>query len=275
MKKKIILSAVLVLVLSTVFALTGCGGDDAESKEDKVIKVGATPAPHAEVLEVIQDNLEEEGYTLEIVEYNDYILPNKGVSSGDLDANYFQHISYLNNYNEENETDLVSAGSIHYEPFALYTGKTKSLDDLKAGSKIAVPNDGTNEGRALKLLEAEGLIKLDPEAGFLATKLDIVENPKGLEIVEMEAAQLPRVLETVDMAVINGNYAIDAGLKLEDAIAMEKDDSEAAEAYANVVAVAKGKEDSAKIKALIKALQSDEVKEFMEETYGGAVVPLF
>jgi len=275
MKKKIILSAVLVLVLSTVFALTGCGGDDAESEEDKVIKVGATPAPHAEVLEVIQDNLEEEGYTLEIVEYNDYILPNKGVSSGDLDANYFQHISYLNNYNEENETDLVSAGSIHYEPFALYTGKAKSLDDLKAGSKIAVPNDGTNEGRALKLLEAEGLIKLDPEAGFLATKLDIVENPKGLEIVEMEAAQLPRVLETVDMAVINGNYAIDAGLKLDDAIAMEKDDSEAAEAYANVVAVAKGKEDSAKIKALIKALQSDEVKEFMEETYGGAVVPLF
>ena len=240
-----------------------------------MIKVGATPAPHAEVLEVIKDNLEEEGYTLEIVEYNDYILPNKAVSEGELDANYFQHISYLNNYNEENGTDLVSAGSIHYEPFALYAGTTSSIDDLADGAQIAVPNDGTNEGRALKLLEAQGLITLDPEAGFLATKLDIVENPHNLDIVEMEAAQLPRVLETVDMAVINGNYAIDAGLNLSDAIAIEADDSEAAEAYANVVAVANGNEDSEKIQALVNALKSDEVKQFMEETYGGAVVPLF
>ena len=277
MKKKIVFSAVLALTIAATFALTGCGGgeDDAKSGDDKVIKVGATPAPHAEVLEVIKDNLEEEGYTLEIVEYNDYILPNKGVTAGDLDANYFQHISYLNNYNEETGTDLVSAGNVHYEPFALYAGKAKSLDDLKEGSEIAVPNDGTNEGRALKLLEAEGLIKLDQEAGFLATKLDIIENPKGIEIVEMEAAQLPRVLETVDMAVINGNYAIDAGLNLSDALAIEADDSEAAEAYANVVAVAKGNEGSDKIKALMNALCSDEVKEFMEKTYGGAVVPLF
>ena len=275
MKKKIVFSALLALALAATAVLTGCGGDDKESKEDKVIKVGATPAPHAEVLDVIKDDLEAEGYTLEIVEYNDYILPNKAVSAGDLDANYFQHISYLNNYNEENGTDLVSAGDVHYEPFALYPGKVENLADLKEGSEIAVPNDGTNEGRALKLLEAEGLIKLDPEAGFLATKLDVIENPKGIEIVEMEAAQLPRVLETVDMAVINGNYAIDAGLKLDDAIAIEADDSEAAEAYANVVAVAKGNEESDKIKALMKALQSDEVKKFMEETYGGAVVPLF
>ena len=237
--------------------------------------MGATPAPHAEVLEVVKDKLAEEGYTLEIVEYNDYILPNRAVSEGEIDANYFQHISYLNNYNEENETDLVSAGSIHYEPFALYPGKTASIDSLADGAKIAVPNDGTNEGRALKLLEAEGLIELDPDAGFLATKLDIVKNPKNLEIVEMEAAQLPRVLTDVDMAVINGNYAIDAGLNLSDAIAVEADDSEAAEAYANVVAVKKGNENSDKIKALVAALQSEEVRKFMEETYGGAVVPLF
>lgn len=273
MKRKFI-SAALVLSLAGTLALTGCGGEEAGG-EDTVIKVGATPAPHAEVLEVIKDNLEEEGYTLEIVEYNDYILPNKAVSEGELDANYFQHISYLNNYNEENGTDLVSAGSIHYEPFALYAGTTSSIDDLADGAQIAVPNDGTNEGRALKLLEAQGLITLDPEAGFLATKLDIVENPHNLDIVEMEAAQLPRVLETVDTAVINGNYAIDAGLNLSDAIAIEADDSEAAEAYANVVAVANGNEDSEKIQALVNALKSDEVKQFMEETYGGAVVPLF
>lgn len=272
MKKKIAGILILILALSSVLALTGCGSKD---DDEKVIKVGATPAPHAEVLEVVKEKLAEEGYTLEIVEYNDYILPNKAVSVGDIDANYFQHISYLNNYNEENDTDLVSAGNIHYEPFALYPGKTTSLDGLAEGAKIAVPNDGTNEGRALKLLEAEGLIKLNPEAGFLATKVDIIENPKNIEIVEMEAAQLPRVLTDVDMAVINGNYAIDAGLKLDDAIAIEADDSEAAEAYANVVAVQKGNENSDKIKALVKALQSEEVKKFMEETYGGAVVPLF
>lgn len=272
MKKKITSVLALVLALSVALVFTGCGSKESD---DKVIKVGATPAPHAEVLEVIKDDLEKEGYTLEIVEYNDYILPNKAVSEGELDANYFQHISYLNNYNEENGTDLVSAGSIHYEPFALYAGKTASIDKLADGAKVAVPNDGTNEGRALKLLEAEGLIKLDPKAGFLATKLDVVENPKNIELVEMEAAQLPRVLSDMDMAVINGNYAIDAGLKLADAIAVEADDSEAAEAYANVIAVAKGNENSDKVKALVAALHSAEVKEFMEATYGGAVVALF
>lgn len=278
MKKKLILTTALSLVLAASLALTGCGGDNGETEadgENTVIKVGATPAPHAEVLEVIKDDLAEEGYTLEIVEYNDYILPNRGVTEGELDANYYQHISYLENYNEENGTDLVSAGEIHYEPFALYAGKTASLDELVEGAQIAVPNDGTNEGRALKLLEAEGLITLDPEAGFLATKIDIVDNPKGIEIVEMEAAQLPRVLSTMDMAVINGNYAIDAGLSLDDAIAVEANDSEAAKTYANVVVVANGNENSEKIQALVNALKSDKVKQFMEETYGGAVVPLF
>lgn len=278
MKKKLILTTALSLVLAASLVLTGCGGDNGEKEadgENTVIKVGATPAPHAEVLEVIKDDLAEEGYTLEIVEYNDYILPNRGVTEGELDANYYQHISYLENYNEENGTDLVSAGEIHYEPFALYAGKTASLDELAEGAQIAVPNDGTNEGRALKLLEAEGLITLDPEAGFLATKIDIVDNPKGIEIVEMEAAQLPRVLSTMDMAVINGNYAIDAGLSLDDAIAVEANDSEAAKTYANVVVVANGNENSEKIQALVNALKSDKVKQFMEETYGGAVVPLF
>lgn len=278
MKKKLILTTALSLVLAASLVLTGCGGDNGETEadgENTVIKVGATPAPHAEVLEVIKDDLAEEGYTLEIVEYNDYILPNRGVTEGELDANYYQHISYLENYNEENGTDLVSAGEIHYEPFALYAGKTASLDELAEGAQIAVPNDGTNEGRALKLLEAEGLITLDPEAGFLATKIDIVDNPKGIEIVEMEAAQLPRVLSTMDMAVINGNYAIDAGLSLDDAIAVEANDSEAAKTYANVVVVANGNENSEKIQALVNALKSDKVKQFMEETYGGAVVPLF
>ncbi len=272
MKKKVAVLLTLVLVITSAFALTGCGGGEAN---DAVIKVGATPAPHAEVLEIIKDNLADEGYTLEIVEYNDYVLPNRGVSEGDLDANYFQHVSYLNNYNEENGTDIANAGSIHYEPFAVYAGKTAKIADLKEGAKVAVPNDGTNEGRALKLLEAQGLIKLNPEAGFLATKVDIVENKLNLDIVEMEAAQLPRVLADVDIAVINGNYAIDGGLKLADALAIEAGDSEAAQTYANIIAVAAGHENDAKIKALVAALQTQEVKDFIEKTYEGAVVPLF
>ena len=268
MKK--ILAVLLTLVL--VFGLCACGGGEDDAN---VIKVGATPAPHAEVLELIKDDLEKEGFTLEIVEYNDYVLPNRGVTEGDLDANYFQHVSYLNDYNKENETDIVNAGFIHYEPFAVYGGKTTSLADLPNGAKVAVPNDGTNEGRALKLLEAQGLIKLNKDAGFLATKLDIVENPKNLDIVEMEAAQLPRVLDTVDVAVINGNYAIGAGLKLADALAIEAGDSEAAQLYGNIIACAKGAEDSDKIQALVKALQSDEVKKFMNDKYEGAVVALY
>lgn len=268
MKK--VLAVLLTLVL--VFGLCACGGGEDDAN---VIKVGATPAPHAEVLELIKDDLEKEGYTLEIVEYNDYVLPNRGVTEGDLDANYFQHVSYLNDYNTENGTDIVNAGAIHYEPFAVYGGKTSSLKDLPDGAKIAVPNDGTNEGRALKLLEAQGLIKLNKDAGFLATKLDIAENPKNLDIVEMEAAQLPRVLDSVDVAVINGNYAIGAGLKLADALAIEAGDSEAGQLYANIIACANGEEDSDKIKALVKALQSDEVKNFMKDKYEGAVVELF
>lgn len=247
----------------------------SSSLEGTTIKVGASPAPHAEILEVVKDILAEQGVTLEIVEFNDYIVPNTAVESGELDANYFQHITYMNDFNESDGTHLVSAAEVHYEPFGLYAGKTDSLDALADGAQIAVPNDATNEGRALLLLEQEGLITLKEDAGLTATKADIAENPKNLEIVELEASQLPSRLADVDLAVINGNYAIDAGLKVSDALAVEAADGEAATAYVNVLAVKEGSENAPAIQALAKALCSDEVKTFMEETYGGAVVPVF
>ena len=197
------------------------------------------------------------------------------LESGDLDANYFQHLPYLESFNKENGTNLVSAGAIHYEPFGVYAGKTTSLDELQDGATIAVPNDTTNEARALLLLEAQGLIKLKEDAGLTATKNDIVENPKNLQLYEVEAAQLPRVIGDVDVAVINGNYAIEAGYKVSDALAVEASDSLAATTYGNVVAVRAGEENDPAIQALIEALTSDEVKAFIESTYDGAVVPLF
>ena len=266
--KKII---ALVLTLTLVLALAACGG----SSDDKTIKVGATPAPHAEILEIAKDILAEEGYTLEIVEFEDYVIPNTSLEEGELDANYFQHITYMTGFNEEHGTHLVNAGGIHYEPFGLYAGKCASLEELPDGAQIAVPNDGTNEARALLLLEQEGLITLKEGVGLSATKSDIAENPHNYDIVELEARLLPTTLQDVEMAVINGNYAIDAGLKVSDAVAVEAADGTAAEAYVNVVAVKEGNENSEKIQALVKALKSDEVKAFIEETYDGAVVPLF
>ena len=248
---------------------------ETNSLEGTTLKVGATPAPHAEILEVVKGILAKQGITLEIVEFNDYIQPNLAVENGELDANYFQHITYMNEFNASDGTHLVSAAEVHYEPFGLYAGKTASLDALADGAQIAVPNDTTNEARALLLLEQEGLIKLKDGAGITATKADIAENPKNLDIVELEASQLPVRLADVDMAVINGNYAIDAGLKVADALAVEAADGEAATAYVNVLAVKEGNEDSPAIQALAQALCSDEVKTFMEETYGGAVVPVF
>lgn len=216
------------------------------------------------------------GYDLEIVEYNDYVQPNLALDYGDLDANYFQHQPYLDNFNAERGTDLVAVAKIHYEPFGLYPGKTKTIEELKDGAEIAVPNDGTNEARALLLLEAQGLIKLAEGVGMDATVNDIVENPRNLKITEIEAAQLARSLQDVDMAVINGNYAIQAGLNVsKDAVAVEAQDSLAAETYANIVAVKRGNEDREDIKALVEALMSEEVKEFIESTYEGAVVPKF
>lgn len=251
------------------------GTENTASLEGTTIKVGASPAPHAEILEVAKEILAEQGITLEIVEFNDYIQPNTAVENEELDANYFQHITYMNDFNESDGTHLVSAAEIHYEPFGLYAGKTASLDELADGAQIAVPNDATNEGRALLLLQQEGLITLKEGAGLTATKADIAENPKNLEIVELEASQLPVRLGDVDMAVINGNYAIDAGLKVSDALAVEASDGEAAQAYVNVLAVKEGHENDSAIQALVAALKSDKVKTFMEETYEGAVVPMF
>lgn len=265
-------------------ALVGCGSDDKEepqtsngstTSETQVIRVGATPAPHADVLAEIKDVLAEDGYELEVVEYSDYVQPNVALSQGDLDANYFQHITYLEEYNEEKGTDLVSAAGIHFEPLCIYPGKTTNLDDLPDGAQIAVPNDTTNEARALLLLEDLGYITLEEGAGLTATKNQIVDNPKNLDIVEAEAATLPRILEDVDLAVINGNYAISAGLDAKTSLAGEENTSEAADKYVNVVAVQPSEQNSEKTQALVKALQSEKVKTFIEATYEGAVIPLF
>ena len=274
MRKKISLVLALVLVFSAVTVFGGCGKKD-DGADSKTITVGASPAPHAEILQVAKELLAKEGYTLEIKEYNDYILPNNAVENGELDANFFQHITYMNDFNEENGTHLVAVAETHYEPMGLYPGKTSSIDELQEGASIAIPNDGTNEARALFLLEAQGLIKLKDGIDFTATKLDIEENPMNLDIIEMEAAQLVRALEDVDMAVINGNYAITAGLSIDNVLAIESADSDAATAYVNVVAVKEGNENNEAIQALVKAITSDEVKNYINETYGDAVVPVF
>ena len=266
--KKIITFVLAVLML---LSLAACGSSGSK----KTIKVGATPAPHADILEVAKDLMAEKGYTLEIVEYNDYVQPNNSVEDGSLDANYFQHITYMNNFNEENGTHLVSVAAIHYEPFGIYAGKTASLDALPDGAQIAVPNDGTNEARALLLLEQEGLITLKQGVGLSATKSDIASNPHNYEIVELEAQLLTTTLQDVDVAVINGNYAIDAGLKVSEALAVEAADGAAAEAYANVITVKAGNENNDAVKALVEVLKSDKIKTYIEETYDGAVVPLF
>ena len=250
------------------------GGALSASAATKIL-VGASPTPHAEILKEAAAILKPQGYDLQIVEYSDYVQPNMALEGKELDANFFQHKPYLDDFNKEKGTRLVSIGAIHYEPFGLYAGKTASLSELADGAQIAVPNDATNEARALLLLEQEGLIKLNDGVGLNATKSDIAENPHSYEIVELEASQLPARLQDVDAAVINGNYAIDAGLKVSDALAVEAADGAAAEAYVNVVAVKEGNENNEAVKALVKALQSDEVRAFIESTYDGAVVPLF
>ena len=258
-------------------------GEDAKEAEEttaaagelKKIIVGASPAPHAEILKAAKEVLAQKGYELEILEYMDYMQPNLALESSDLDANYFQHLPYLESFNAENGTKLVSAAAIHYEPFGIYAGKTTSLEELADGATVAVPNDTSNEARALLLLEAQGLIKLKEGADLTVTKNDIVENPKNLNLYEVEAAQIPRVVEDVDIAVINGNYAIEAGFKVSEALAVEDSESIAATTYGNVVAVREGHEKDENIVALVEALTSDEVKAYIEETYEGAVVPLF
>lgn len=271
-RRNIVSIAIILSLVIGSAALTGCGGKDGD---DKTIKVGASPAPHAEILKEVESELEKDGYKLEVVEFQDYVQPNKALDAGDIDANYFQHKPYMDEFNAKQETELVSIGAIHYEPLGLYQGEKKSIDELAEGDKIAVPNDTTNEARALLLLESEGLIKLKKDAGLTATKQDVVENPKKLEIVELEAAIIPRSMSSVAMGVINGNYALSARIKEDTAITFESSDSAAAKTYANIIAVKKGNEDSEKSKALLKAMTSDKIKKFIEKKYGKAVVPVF
>ena len=276
LKKKAAAFVAAAVLAVGCFGLTACGASqEASNGDDKVITVGATPTPHAEVLEnAVAPILEEQGYELQVTVFEDYVQPNTAVEAGELDANYFQHINYLDAFNEENGTSLVNAGYVHYEPFGLYAGKSSDLENIADGAKIAVPNDTTNEARALLLLQQEGLITLADGAGVTATTKDIVDNPKNLEIVELEAAQVSHSLQDVDFGIINGNYALEAGLNVADALAVESAEGVAAEQYGNIIAVADGNQDSEKIKVLVAACQSDEVAKYIEDTYNGAVVPL-
>lgn len=292
MKKLLALTLVLVLCLG----LAACGGgtstdtdtnadtsSDADTNGDATangetitLTVGATPNPHAEILAQVKDDLAAEGIDLVVKEYSDYVVPNTAVEEGDLDANYFQHTPYMEKFNEENGTHLVSVGKIHYEPMGIYPGLTKTLEELPDGATIAVPNDATNEARALQLLAAQGLIELKEDAGLNATPNDITSNPKNLQFKELEAAMLPQTASEVDLSVINSNFAMEGGMNpATDALASEDADSEAAQTFANIVAVKEGHENDPAIQALVKALQSDKVKEYIEKTYSGAVVAVF
>lgn len=262
------------IALSLAVGLTGCGAQKQGPVKEGSIVVGASPSPHAQILEAVSEQLAQKGYQLEIKEFTDYIMPNTALEDGELDANFFQHQPYLTDFNEKNGTKLVSAAAIHFEPLGIYGGKTADLADLPEGAQIAVPNDTTNEARALWLLQAQGIIEVDEQAGLEATKQDITSNPKNVEIVEMEAAQLPRALADVDFAVINGNYAVAAEIA-DQVLVTEDKDSEAAKQYANIVAVREGDENREDIKALVEALQSDEVKAYIEETFGSTVIPVF
>ncbi|MBR2539676.1 MAG: metal ABC transporter substrate-binding protein [Mogibacterium sp.] len=276
-KKFSIISLVLVLTLAL---LTACGGSGSEgsgeaAEEDKTIVVAASPTPHAVILEAAKDKLAEEGWTLEVKEVPDYVTPNELTSSGDVDANYFQHVPYLEQYNEEKGTDLVAVANMHYEKMAIYAGTKDSLDAIAEGDKIGVPNDATNEARALKVLAENGIITLKADASETATVEDIAEYPKGkVEIVELEAATIPTQLPSLAFGVINANYAIEADI-MDDVVAIEGTDQQQEDTYVNVIVVAAGNEQSEKTQALVSAVQSDEVRKFIEDTFNGAVVPKF
>lgn len=269
MKKNII---ALALALVLCLGLTAC----AAKPETVTLKVAASATPHAEILAQVKDTLAEQGIDLVVTEYGDYIVPNTAVEDGLEDVNYFQHQPYLDQFNEENGTHLVSVAAIHYEPFGIYPCKTKSLDAIPDGATVAVPNDATNEARALQLLEANGLITLKEGAGLNATPNDIVDNPHNLQFLELEAAMLPTVTTEVDLAAINGNYALQAGFSsAKDAIALEDPDSEAAQTFANVIVVKEGHENDPAVKALVEALKSDAVRDYINNTYNGNVLPIF
>ncbi len=269
MKKRVL--ALVSAVVLTAGLLTGCGS--AKGGSDKTIKVAASETPHSELLEQVKPILEKQGYTLEVVVFDDYVQPNLVVESGEFDANYFQHIPYLNSFNEEQGTHLVNAGGIHYEPFGIYPGKESDLANID-GASIAIPNDTTNEARALLLLQDNGYITLKDGVGLEATVNDITDNPHNIEFVEVAAEQVTRTLPDVSFGVVNGNYAIEAGLSVaKDSLAYESADSEAAKTYVNVIAVKEGNENSDKIKALVSALKSDEIKKYIEDNYDGGVIP--
>lgn len=284
--KKRVLSVIAAAVLAAGI-LAGCGGSTSASgsaqggsasgeaaQELKPITVAASAVPHADILAAAKPILAEQGYDLQVKVFEDYVQPNEVVFSGEIDANYFQHIPYLESFNEEKGMDLVVAGKIHYEPFGIYPGTKTSLDDIAAGDVIAVPNDTTNEARALLLLQELGIIKLKEGAGLTATKQDIAENIKGVEIQELEAAQIPRIKDEVAYAIMNGNYALEAGFSAsKDSLAHEESDSEAAKTYVNVLVVKAGNEENEGIKALVSVLESQEIKDFINEKYDGAVVP--
>ncbi|GAB6158317.1 MetQ/NlpA family ABC transporter substrate-binding protein [Desulfotomaculum varum] len=276
MKKRLVI--ILACLSSLLLLLTGCGGQKEAAQQEtkqtgKVLKVGATPVPHAEILKVVQPLLEKEGIKLEIVEFNDYVQPNLALNDKQLDANYFQHLPYLEDFNKQKGLNLTYTAKIHFEPMGLYSKKVKSVSEFKNGDKIGIPNDPTNGGRALVVLEKAGLLKLKEGVGINATVRDIVE--KKVEVVELEAAQLPRSVDDLAGAVINGNFATQAKFSPADALVAEDAKSQAADTYGNILAVRSGDENREEIKKLTAALQSPEVKKFIEETYKGAVVPVF
>ena len=283
-KKAISILLSVTLLLTMTLAITACGRGGNEGLdlqlpgegETVTLTIGATPAPHAEVLALVATLLEEEGIILDIVEFTDFLLPNSALNYGDIDANYFQHQPFLTSFNDDQGTDIVAVGGIHYEPLGIYPGRSNDLANIADGASIAVPNDVTNGARALNLLETNGLITLRPDAGLMATVSDIVDNPHNLDIVELEAPQIPRILEDVDFAVINGNFALQAGLSVSrDALAHELVDSEAAQTYTNILAVRSGDEDNPVILRLLEVMQSEYVRAFIEDRYDGAVVPVF
>lgn len=263
---------VLVFVLALVLSLSLLTGCKSNSKELEKIKIGVSPEPHAKLVELVADDLKREGIEVEIVIFTDYITPNLALDSGELDANFFQHEPYLNNHVAQEGLNIVSLGKVHIEPMALYSNKYKSIDELPNGATIGIPNDTVNGGRALLLLQTNGLIKLKDGVDVNATELDIVENPKNIKFKALEAAVLPITLDDVDGAIINGNYAIEAGLNpVKDGLIIESGESP----YANLVAVRAGEENEEKFKKLLKALQSEKVRKYIEESYEGAVIPAF
>lgn len=265
------LSLVLAFILS-LSVLVGCSSDKDTGGSSEKIKIGVTPEPHRKLVELVVDDLKENGVEVEIIEFTDYVTPNTTLADGELDANFFQHGPYFDDFIKKQELDLVSIGNVHVEPMALYSNSLNSIDELKDNAEIAIPNDSVNGGRALLLLEANGLIEIDKSAGIEATPKDIVNNPKNLKFNELEAAFLPRALDDVDAAVINGNYALEADLNpLSDGLLVEGGESP----YANLIAVRKGEENQEKFKKLLNALQSEKIKNYIEETYEGAVVPAF